>query len=119
MIIFLYDVESNYEIKDEDLELGEALTEFYELSDEMGTFFGIQTDNGLIQFAWEDEDKWLVEVPNDSKNRKFLQRFATYDECVEIIKSIFEGVLPVNIKGLVHVKIMEETLSTVLANKKA
>ena len=117
MIIFLYNVESGYGLDDIDLELEEALTEFYELSDEKGSFFGIKTDNGIIQFAWNGVDKWLLDLPNPPS---FLnpQRYANYDESVEIIKSIFKGVLPENIDGLVKVKIMEETLDNVLEKNK-
>ncbi|MCF6348446.1 MAG: hypothetical protein L3J20_09130 [Flavobacteriaceae bacterium] len=116
MIIFLYSVEGDYELKDEDLNLEESLTEFYELSDEKGSFFGVKTKNGIIQFAWENENKWLVDLPNPPSFLN-LQRYASYDECVEIIKSIFKDVLPENIEDLVKVKIMEETLDTVLEKR--
>ncbi len=116
MIVFLYNSESDSELLDEELDINEALTEFYELSDEKGSFFGIKTKKGVIQFAWEDEDNWLVDLPNPPS---FLnpQRYASYDECVEIIKSIFKGILPENVDGLVKVKIMEETLDTVLEKR--
>ncbi|MDO6519028.1 hypothetical protein [Zobellia uliginosa] len=37
MKVFLYDAESDYELQDEELNLEQAITEFYELSDIKGS----------------------------------------------------------------------------------
>ena len=116
MKIFLYDAESDYELQDEELNLEQAITEFYELSDIKGSFFGIKNVPKTIQFAWEEEDKWLVDVLYDMKNFICLQKYASFDECVEIIKSLFDGQASDKIEGFVKVNIMESDLDETLAN---
>ncbi len=110
MEIFLNDAGNDYELQDEELNLEEALTEFYELSDEEGSFFGIKTEKKTIQFAYVDEDKWLIDIPYDMKNFICLQKYSTYEECTKIINSIFNGKQPEEIKGLIKINIMSESL---------
>ncbi|AIY14023.1 hypothetical protein [Cellulophaga baltica] len=105
MKAFLYDIESEYELENEELKLDEILTEFYQLSEQEGSFIGIKTETEPIQFAYETQDKWLVDVPYDIKNRLTLQKYASYDECVEIIKQVYSGFSPTKIEGLKKVSI--------------
>ncbi len=118
MIVFLYDSELEYELLDEELHLNEALTEFYELSEIEGSFFGVKTLGEVIQFSWEDVDKWLIDLPNPPSFLNF-QRYANYDECVETIKIVFNGVSPKEVKNLTKVNIKSETLDGVLKKKKS
>ncbi len=106
MKIFLYDVESDYEVTDYEVDLEKALDEFYELSDEDGSFFGVKDNNDTtLQFSWESDDKWLVDIPVEL-GKYSLQKYASYDECVELIKSYYEGKSPMEIAGLHRVPIM-------------
>ena len=97
MKIFLYNSETEYEFNDieddDDTDMETALEEFYELSQE-GSFFGIVTPNGrTIQFLYQSNDDWLLDIPSkDKPQEEFYQRLATYNECLEIIKSVFNGV---------------------------
>lgn len=114
MTVYLYDAEYDYELQDEELNLQEALKEFYELSDGDGSFFGIKTETKTTQFAWVADDKWLVDIPYDMEKRICLQKYADYDECVEIIKSVFSGIAPDKLIGLVKLNMMSETLDEIL-----
>lgn len=114
MKVYLYDIESDYELQDEELNFEQARTEFYELSDEEGSFFGIKAPKESIQFAWEKDAMWLVDVPTDMANMLCLQKYATYEECIEIIESIFSGISPKDIGGLVQLNIMTEDLNEIL-----
>lgn len=114
MKVYLYDVESDYELQDEELNLEQAITEFYELSDLEGSFFGINTTKEPLQFAWENDDKWLVDIPADIEKMLCLQKYASYEECIEIIKSIFSGTNPKDIDGLVQLNMMTENLDEIL-----
>jgi len=62
MKIFLYDSETDYKVDNYEVDLEEALDEFYALSDEDGSFFGVTDNNTILQFAWEGDDKWLVDI---------------------------------------------------------
>jgi len=84
------------------------------LSDEEGSFLGIKTKKKTIQFAYEDDDKWLVDIPYDMKNFICLQKYVNYDECTEIIRSIFYGTPPEKIEGLTKINIMSETLNEII-----
>lgn len=93
MKVFLYDVETDYEFDDsqtnDETDLETALDEFYNLSEEDGSFFGvIDEQDNCIQFVWEAQDKWLVDIPKPPSFLN-LQKFADYDECVDIIKKYF------------------------------
>jgi hypothetical protein len=70
-------------------DLDTAIDIFYELNDEEDNFFGLIDDSEkCIQFMFISEDKWLVDIPipPDFNN---LQKYATYEECVSIIKETF------------------------------
>ena len=89
------------------------MTEFYQLSDNKDSFFGIKKGEDSIQFTWEDEDKWLIDVPYDMKNFICLQKFSDYNECYEIIKSIYEGAIIKEIKNLIKVNIMTNNIDSI------
>lgn len=102
MKYFLNDEKIEYSI-DEPIhgELENVLTEFYELTEDDGSFLGLENDDGkILQFAWEGDDKWLVDIPY-SESMTTLQKFASYDECVQIIKDVFRGQRFEDIEGLV------------------
>ena len=67
-----------------------TLEKFYNLSEDERSFLGIKTnENTTIQFQWLKENMWLIDIPQIPK-RGSLQKKCEYDECVNIIKSIFE-----------------------------
>lgn len=114
MKIFLYDTETDYEAINDEADLEKALEKFYELSDEDGSFFGVSNNNDIvIQFAWVDDNKWLVDIPIEV-GKYSLQKYANYDECVDLIKSFYQGKSITKIAGLHKVPIMEATLDEVL-----
>ena len=94
MNIFLFDAETEAERDDYECDLDEAINEFYELSDADGSFLGINTyDNRIIQFLYQNDDEWLLDIPSkDNPQEEFFQRLVTYDKCVEIITSLFNGI---------------------------
>jgi len=104
MKVYLYDSETEYDfddmINDDDTDLETAIEEFYELSEEEGSFLGIITpDNRIIQFAYVDNNKWILDIPSKDNPQDFYQREVTYDACVQIIKSVFSGTSIDEIKG--------------------
>ncbi len=115
MKIFLYDAETDYKETDYEVELDIALDEFYELSDTDGSFFGVMDNNDkILQFAWEGDDKWLVDIPIEP-GKYSLQKYVSYDEGVDLIKGYYQGKNLTEIAGLHRVPIMEATLDEVLA----
>jgi len=114
MKFFMYDVETDNGFDEEVLSLDEAIEAFYYLSDEKGSFFGIKTKNQqIIQFSWEDDDIWLVDIPLKSTfeiNQVSLQKYANYDECINIIKNTYNNK---SINNLFKVLVMDETLDEV------
>ncbi len=92
MKLYYYDAyldESIDSSKPVEVSHSEAIEEFYNLTDYDGSFYGlIDDDQKTIQFAWVDQDKWLVDIPMppDFVNP---QQYADYDECIEIIDKIY------------------------------
>jgi len=76
MNYFLFDPEKKLDVPLNDsskISLEKAIEEFYHLCDDNGSFFGLQNQNGaVLQFSWEDEDEWLVDMP--STNGMSFQR---------------------------------------------
>lgn len=69
-----------------------------------------------IQFAWQTEENCLVEITNDGNDRIFMQRYASAEECIDIIKATYKGD-PNKAEGFLPVPIMEKTLDDVLSEK--
>ncbi len=100
MKLFYYDELNNEEANDKEATIEIALDDFYKLSDNEKSFFGIINKKGeVIQFTWEDEDTWLIDIPYDVENKKSLQKHGNYEECVRIIKLIFQGISVRDLKG--------------------
>ena len=109
MKIFSFDPELDNSV-DDDLDLEEALEEFYYLTDVEGTFFGIEdSEERCIQFAWISQDKWLVDIPKPPDFVNY-QKYADYDECVEMIKRVYELNEVVQFVGMIKVDTMNESL---------
>ncbi|MET4083230.1 hypothetical protein ABIB40_003199 [Pedobacter sp. UYP30] len=87
---------------------------FYNLTDEENNFFGIvDGNNRCIQFAWENQDKWLVDIPNPPSDLNY-QTYADYDGCIAMIKDVYQLNKVVRFEGMVEVDAMKETLNEVL-----
>jgi hypothetical protein len=99
---FFFNNEETGESVDTSVEavVGDVLTVFDNLPADRSSFLGLEDDSGkILQFAWEDENKWLVDIP-DMKTRTARQKFATDSECLEIIREAFAGQPFEKISGL-------------------
>lgn len=106
MKAFLFDAETEYEFDDlednEDTDLETALEEFYYLSDHEGSFMGFRTPDGrIVQFAWEKADIWLVDIPEKDNPEEFFQRNLSYENCVEIIRKLYNGIATEDLKRII------------------
>lgn len=73
-----------------ELNLEETLEIFENLQSEEDNFFGLVDDyQKCIQFVYEDDNTWLIDVPNPPTFEN-LQAYGTYDECVSLIKKIYK-----------------------------
>ena len=87
-----------------------ALNTFYDLTDEENNFFGIEDNAGkCIQFMWESQDKWLVDIPQAPSNISF-QKYSDYEECVVMIKETYRKNSITIFDGLYKIDTMKETL---------
>jgi hypothetical protein len=117
MKIFSFDPELDNGA-DDDLSLEEALEEFYYLTDVDGTFYGIiDSEERCIQFAWISQDKWLVDIPKPPDFINY-QKYADYDECIDMIKRVYELKEVVQFAGMKKVNINKETLDEKLGIEK-
>ncbi len=72
-------------------DLETVLNAFRNLPADRSSFLGLENNAGkILQFAWEDQNKWLVDIP-DMQTMTAKQRFATDNDCIEIITGIFSG----------------------------
>ncbi len=91
-----------------------ALNFFKELSKDSHSFIGFEDSiNKCIQFAWQEKDIWLVDIPNPPDFINF-QQYANEAECIAIIKTVYKTQKITKLPKMVKVKIMEETLEDVL-----
>jgi len=71
--------------------LDEILQDFFDLPEEDGSFLGLENEQGqVIQFMWEGDNNWLVDIPVMEKEGSF-QKHADYDGCVDFIEQFFNG----------------------------
>ena len=98
MKYFYYDV-TDYDYDDEDESnefeddgtLDEILQRFYDLSEEDGSFLGLEDEQErVIQFMYNDSNDWLVDIPKTEKKGSW-QKHASYDECVALIEKFYSG----------------------------
>lgn len=106
MKAFLFDAETEYEFDDlkdnDDTDLDTALEEFYYLSDQEGSFMGFRTaDERIVQFAWEKADIWLVDVPEKNNPREFFQKSLSYENCVEVIRKLYNEISTEELKKII------------------
>jgi hypothetical protein len=72
-------------------DLETVIASFKKLPADKSSFLGLENTGGkILQFAWEDNDKWLIDIP-DMDTMTTQQKFATGIECVQIIREIFGG----------------------------
>lgn len=91
-----------------------GLEYFKKLTNDRDNFIGFTDNkNKSIQFAQEEEGKWLVDIPNPPSFINF-QQYADFNECIGIIKTIFQMEKVIEFPKMVKVNIMEETLDDVL-----
>lgn len=107
MKLTINDQSKNIYIKDIDADLETTIVEFSQLSKLKDSFIVLKTNKDeVIQFAWENNDKeWLVDVPIDMKEGKCLQRYASDEDCLKIITTIYKGTSPSQIERMNKVNI--------------
>lgn len=91
MKVFYYDYYTEKGIETEKAktsELKHVLELFYKLNDVKNNFLGIIDKNeNTIQFMFLEQDKWLVEIPNDDNCN--YQMYANYNECADLIEKSY------------------------------
>jgi hypothetical protein len=91
MTYFYYNSETNREISDRVTTLDEALVAFYELPDETDSFFGLENkSNQIIQFVWQTDDQWLIDMPTVDTVGTY-QGIGTFDDCSAVIIAFFDN----------------------------
>ena len=71
--------------------LDDILHSFYDLSEEDGSFLGLENEQEtVIQFMWESDSEWLVDIPDIEKEGSW-QKHADYDECILLIEKFFNN----------------------------
>lgn len=71
--------------------LDDVLNRFYNLSEADGSFLGIKNEfNKIRQFAWINDNVWQLDIPEIAEMGSY-QKECTYEECVTIIKSLFQN----------------------------
>lgn len=92
----------------------DAISYFTALPQAEDTFLTVVINEAqAIQFMWKEEGKCLVEITNDSEDMVFMQRYATAEEALEMLKTAYIGDVN-NLKGFTPVPVMEKTLDEVL-----
>jgi len=87
-----YDDDESDDVFSADGTLDEILQDFFDLSEEDGSFLGLENEQGqVIQFMWEGDNNWLVDIPVMEKEGSF-QKHADYDGCVDFIEQFFNGI---------------------------
>lgn len=89
MIFWYYDIlDENGEKVEGNGELGEIIEAFYYLSEEEGSFFGLENHVSIIlQFAFSD-DRWIADIPRPKENGSF-KKILDYEECVALIEEFY------------------------------
>lgn len=93
----------------------ETIDYFKQLPRQDGSFLTIGiAEMQIIQFAWSlHTRKCLVEITNVGDEKIYKQRYADYEECVDLIKAVYAGKI-MKAEGFVPVNIVETTLDQVL-----
>lgn len=107
----------NYETEEyieEDATMEEAISYFRALVRDYESFLTIGFNNTqVIQFVWEKNGKCLAEITNDGDERIYMQRYASTEECIDMIRYTYTGD-PNTLPGFLPVPIMDKTLDEVL-----
>ena len=87
-----------------DAVLEQVLEVFEFLPQHDGSYLGIISEQEItIQFTKYNKFVWLIEIPIPEKKGSY-QMFLTDHKCKRIITSIFEGINPLEINGLIFEK---------------
>ncbi len=72
-----------------EVDLAYATTIFHDLLGETENFLGlVDDDDNCIQFLYEAENNWLVDIPNPPGFEN-LQAYVTNEECLALIEDTF------------------------------
>ena len=89
MKYWYYDILDEYgEVVEGDGKLDEIITDFYYLSEEEGSFFGLENgENEILQFSL-CQDKWVADIPRPKEDGSF-QKILDYDKCTVLIEEFY------------------------------
>jgi len=100
MKYFFHDTKEDNEPEDRPCDVNKALEVFYYLSDSKGSFFGLKNDtNQIVQFAWESNNVWYVDIPIVNKSGSYIGLW-NYEQCVTFISQFFLGKATLQIDDL-------------------
>jgi hypothetical protein len=99
----------------------EQLTDLFELMDwnkDAFLYFPV-TDINLFQIISHKDNRFLVEITNDSNDMIFHQKYASRHECKELIRKLFEkdSLDSEILCGFYKVPITSKTLDDVISGK--
>jgi hypothetical protein len=76
---------------EDDGTLDEILQSFYDLTEEDGSFLGLENEHEqVMQFMWNSDNDWIVDIPEMDKEGS-LQKHSNYDECIILIEKFYGG----------------------------
>jgi hypothetical protein len=110
----------NYSGKELLMSLEQTIDLFDSMNWKTSTFLYFPiTDTNLFQIVYNNENKFIVEITNDSNEMIYHQKYADKATSKELIKEFFEKqtVDAESLKGFFKVPIMSKTLDEVMNEK--
>ncbi|OWK70938.1 hypothetical protein [Pedobacter sp. AJM] len=102
-----------------DLYLNQLLDLFGSMNWKEGTFLYFEINNiNVLQLSYENDNRFLIEITNDGDEMIYLQKYATYEEAVELIEYYFENEEIGSTIGFYEVPINTKTLDDILEENK-
>lgn len=101
-----------------ELQLFEALDLFNKMDWQDGAFLYFDiNDIDVLQIMYLSEDKFLLEIANDSEDMVFLQRYASRQEAADMVRHFYETRDSHTVSGFYTVPVNEKTLDQVMQGK--
>lgn len=102
-----------------EVNLEQALEVFHNLEWSKNTFLYFPiNDINLFQIMWKN-DRFLLEITDDSDDMVYLQKYVGYDECKSILIHIFNTSEFQTLQGFYRVPVMTQTLDDVVNGNEA
>lgn len=101
-----------------ELQQFEALDLFDKMDWQDGSFLYFDiNDIDVLQIMYLSDDKFLLEIANDSEDMVFLQKYASRAEAADMIRHFFETQDTHTVSGFYTVPVNEKTLDQVMQGK--